>query len=331
MQKFKVVLGALTLAVAATTIGYYGGVHIQAQESVTSSTYNNMSQVTSPNNSPKTNGVSSWAQDDVKYMADKGIVPQRLQSNYQSTIDREEFSELVVSVIDYMSPAKFALSRVHNDVKFNDTEDFHVYKAFGAGVVNGVSDSEFKPKANISRQESAVMMANMLMSIRMSDLSTTEFEFVDKLAIADWAKESVNIAANAKIFQGTDIGFRAYDPYTREQAIVTMRRLLDASGSMEGISLRGKLFIKMSDVVKNNGDTPILPKGSNIDARVGINYIKLGSVSNPEKMSEYIDRISTNLSVDTVTKLKGGIKTVNDGDLMIETNGDDFLLKISWK
>lgn len=273
---------------------------------------------------------SGWAKADVNFLIQTGIVPVRLQGDYQERITREEYSELVVNVADRLSGHHANLNKLIAEKRFTDTDSIPVYKALALGIVNGVSDTEFLPHERINRQEAAVMMANLLKSIHYKDLSHDEFSFVDKLAIEDWAKDSVNITANAGIFEGTENGFRAYDSYTREQAIVTMKRLVDLIDHIEGISIRGKVYIPLSDIDPYSGNMPAAPVDSDMKARMGIDYIKIGLKENEGSLSDYWSRISPNFSVDTTAKLLAGAQMVMDGGLTIETGQKDCLLKISW-
>ncbi|MFD0671902.1 S-layer homology domain-containing protein [Cohnella sp. GCM10027633] len=137
---------------------------------------------------------------------------------------------------------------VLTEQRFTDTFEDHVYKAYNFGIVNGVSDSLFEPDRPIVRKEAVVMMANILTTLKVNGLTTDKAPYTDYAAIPSWAKSSANLTYHAKIFTGSNAGMEPDKPYTREQSIVTMRRLLNYAKDIKGISYRGKsIWDKIGD------------------------------------------------------------------------------------
>jgi hypothetical protein len=274
--------------------------------------------------------ISSWAQADVKWMNDNKITPEVLQGDYQKNITREEFATLVVNAVNYLSMGvKESWARV--DSKFKDSDNTQVYKAYSVGVVNGVSDTEFKPTNNITRQEAAVMLSNMLKTVKAANVSTDDFSYLDKLSIASWAVDSVNITSNAKIFQGEPNGFKPLANYTREQSMVTMHRLIESVGKSDGYSFRGRVYVKYKDIwnqklaVAPSAGTS-LPGFSN--AVVGSTWASFGSPG--DDLPFYLDALESNFKPETIDKLRQGSSKETDGDYVIETGLKDSVIKISW-
>ncbi|WP_239617469.1 S-layer homology domain-containing protein [Cohnella mopanensis] len=279
--------------------------------------------------------ISSWAKADVEQMIAKGLVPDRLQKDYKKSIKREEFAELITMAAESLASDNTKMKLIANENKFADVEGmYHVEQAFSLGIINGVSAAKFEPDSNITRQEATTMMSNFLKTIRKQGLSSAEYDFVDKHSIASWAKDGVNILANAKVFQGSDLGFRPSDLYTREQAIITVKRLLDFTGTFEGVSVRGKVYVKLSniDITKKGarGDDPTAPASNSMNLRSGVNYVKVGILDNKAYISDYADRLSDSLSQDTISKIQSGERKMTEGNLTIETLGSDYLIKITW-
>ena len=101
------------------------------------------------------------------------------------------------------------------------------------GVVNGVGGGRFAPDSRIQRQEAASML-HRLAALRTDYADSTKNKmphvFLDGENIRAWARSDVYWAYNNGVMTGT--GDNAFDPtgqYTREQSIVTMLRLYDAS------------------------------------------------------------------------------------------------------
>ncbi|RJX41678.1 S-layer homology domain-containing protein [Paenibacillus pinisoli] len=197
---------------------------------------------------------SSWAKATVTKAIKAGIVPERLQSKYQSPITREEFAELIVNAIFerekvaagslsekfYWTKEK-VLDRVTVDFEFEDAEQEHVKLAYIIGTVNGVSDTRFEPNKHITRQEAAVMLMNTSHQVNgIGYLSKEALGYSDYDKIAEWAKPAVSAAASVGIMLGDGKKFNYAGKITREEAIKTAYTLYQ---SLYLFSLKGNIFI----------------------------------------------------------------------------------------
>lgn len=286
--------------------------------------------------------VSGWAAEEVDWMVSNSIVPPQLQYNYLSNITREEFSSLAVSVLEFMSEGRVKLIHTVAENRFEDTDSEDVYKAYSYGIINGVSEQEFQPANPITRQEAAVMMANLLRSVQAKNLSPEDFPYEDRLSIADWALDSVDMTSNIKIFQGTDIGFRPYDNYTREQAIVVMRRLLGFEGHAHMVSLRGHVAIHIEDL--GSPEDAKANKARPMAALVGTSSVKFVWTEASQTANAYLARFEGEaehehegvaaFSRETLAKLKSGESPVQDGAYTLTLGGGTqqkgYLLGIAW-
>ena len=286
--------------------------------------------------------ASSWAAEDVDWMVSNGIVPPQLQFSYKTHITREEFAALAVSVLSFMSESKINFVHTIPENKFEDTDDSDVYRAYAFGIVNGVGDTEFKPKNKITRQEAAMMMSNLLQSVQAKHLSKDDYNYPDRLSIADWAQDAVDITSNVKLFQGTDLGFRPQDSYTREQAIAVMRRLLNFEGSAHMISLRGHVVMHISDL--GTAEDAKANKARPVAALVGTKSVKFVWTESNQSANAYLNRFkdesghhhdnAVQFSPASIAKLESGEPAVKDGDYTIElgkgNQKEGYLLKITW-
>lgn len=147
--------------------------------------------------------------------------------NYSSAITREEFASIAVRLYERLSGNPATGSDTN---PFQDTTNGDVLKASALGIVNGVSANRFSPEAGISRQQICVMLMRAIRAARPEASLDTRADapFADDGLIADWAKDAVYFAANAKIMGG--VGSNRADPLgstTREQAIALVKRAYD--------------------------------------------------------------------------------------------------------
>lgn len=125
-----------------------------------------------------------------------------------------------------------------NGINFNEpfekTDDFAYYNsvklAYNFGVVNGISDTEFNPTGDITRQEAAAMLMRVYKNYAEYEKADSDFAFADDADIADWAREDVYGINSLGVMQGVGGDrFAPLDNYTVEQAIATFLRLYESA------------------------------------------------------------------------------------------------------
>ena len=105
-----------------------------------------------------------------------------------------------------------------------------IERAYHLGIVNGISETEFNPDGEITRQEAAAMLMRVYKNYAEMEKISGEVKFSDDKDIAEWAKEDVYSINSLGIMQG--VGENIFDPlngYTVEQAIITFWRLYDSA------------------------------------------------------------------------------------------------------
>ena len=139
-------------------------------------------------------------------------------------ISRAEFVALVNRAFGFSSGA-------FGEAAFRDLDESHwayrdVQIAVQSNYISGYGDGTFRPDRNLTRQEAAVIASRLL--IRPAG-SAGEAEFRDRGAIADWAKDAVNLAHELGILSGYEDGtFRPDRLLTRAEAVVILDRVLRA-------------------------------------------------------------------------------------------------------
>ena len=169
---------------------------------------------------------SPWAQEQVNAAIAENLVPPNLRFNYTQAITRAEFCALAVALYESV------IGEITGRVTFADTNDLNVEKMAYLGVVSGVGDNRFDPSGTLTREQAAVILS------RLSDVTGRPFPsirpsmtvaFADSENIALWAYESVFRVQTAGIMSGVgDNRFAPQEPYTREQSIVTIKRMFEA-------------------------------------------------------------------------------------------------------
>jgi len=100
-------------------------------------------------------GPSVWAVDEVEKAVQNRLVPETMQTNYQTDITRGEYVVLALkafardgNLVQILKPFPFT------DIEGHQYEG-EIVEAYNAGLINGYGDGTFKPDAKITRQEIA--------------------------------------------------------------------------------------------------------------------------------------------------------------------------------
>ncbi|MBT2571999.1 S8 family serine peptidase [Planococcus sp. ISL-110] len=171
-----------------------------------------------------------WAKTQIEALASQGIIKGKTDTLFAPKADltRAEFAALLVRTLelpltDYKGTFKDA-----DPSKTWAAEEIEA--AARAGIVRGVTNDTFNPKAPISRQDTAVMIIRAVEyqdAALLEGLDTTH-EFEDDAAIKGYADESVKQAYALGLITGRDGNI--FDPLakvTRAETAVVLYRALD--------------------------------------------------------------------------------------------------------
>lgn len=175
---------------------------------------------------------SEWAKAELDRA--ENLIPQSLSGkDLTERITREEFSGVAVKLYEALSGRQ---AETEEENPFTDTDSDDVLKAYKAGIVKGITETEFEPNSLLTREEAAVMLTRAYMSATETE-TLPEYEktlFDDDEYISDWAKEAVYYMAANGIINGIDETYFApkyksgesenYGGATREQAIIMSLR-----------------------------------------------------------------------------------------------------------
>jgi len=194
--------------------------------------------------------TSDWALEEIREGENYGLIPQSIKDNdLTQSITREEFAEICITAYEVLSQVEVEDVL---DNPFLDTENPEVLKAYGVGIIKGVSDTEFYPDALLVREEAAVMLARIHEKVMTREIKETfdyEYDknilFDDDDKISSWARSAVYFMRDNGIIKGIgkncfapknsseDEVLSGYANITREQAIILVKRLVE-SGLFEG-------------------------------------------------------------------------------------------------
>ncbi len=170
-----------------------------------------------------------WAQAAVYSAVDSGALNPDSETIFgaKRNIKRDEFVSAVVKILGLANRTGGNAEALKNftDVPEDNPYYAEVMKALELGIIQGVSETEFAPDADITRQDMTVVLAN---AFKVANIKTEEgsLDFADKDLIAEYADTSVRILSKMGIIVGK--GENRFDPYanaTRAEVAVIVDRI----------------------------------------------------------------------------------------------------------
>ncbi len=199
-----------------------------------------------------------WAEGTINDWVSEGIINGYSDGTFKpnANINRAEFYTLINNVINLET----ASANDFVDVQSSDWYSAVVQKAAKAGLASGYKDQTFRPNQPITRQEVAVVIANM-MNYEEKDSYTHVSQFSDGNEVADWAISAVDTLIQKGLFQGSNQQLNITQDITRAEVVTLLNR---AFGTMylnpgtyggteeETIVLEGNVTIGSKDVLLEN-------------------------------------------------------------------------------
>jgi len=173
----------------------------------------------------------AWAKYSIEVLYKEGIVSGKGDQKFypQDNISREEFVKMLIATFD--------IKLVGEDVPFLDVSRDawyydYVKTAYIAGVVSGVSETEFGTGRKISRQDICAMTYRMLNECDIQiPVIKGDVQFGDDGEISDYAKEAITALQKAGIVNGNDAGnFNPKATATRAETAKIMHGVLNLIG-----------------------------------------------------------------------------------------------------
>ncbi|HHX75422.1 MAG TPA: hypothetical protein GX699_11020, partial [Firmicutes bacterium] len=160
-----------------------------------------------------------WAEAAISRWMSKNILKGYLDGSFRpdAPIKRAEFAALINRIFGFTTLSQTDFS----DVKGNEWFALEIKKAVAAGYMNGYPEGTFRPEANISRQEAAVVLARVL----GLDYTDESFNFSDFHSIPDWSRRAVVAVAKIGLITGyPDGSFRPTADISRAETATILDR-----------------------------------------------------------------------------------------------------------
>lgn len=159
------------------------------------------------------------AQAAIEDLARRGIINGMTDDSFapDATMTRAEFAAITVRALALPLGTETPFA----DIAPADWHFGYVGAAYKAGIINGVSDTEFDPDGTITNEQAAAMVcraARLLgMENTLSDESVRNIlaEFDDYTSVSDWARGSVAFCYSAGICNRGELNIRPQDAIKR--------------------------------------------------------------------------------------------------------------------
>ena len=155
----------------------------------------------------------AWANEAICALADKGIINGKSETEFSPDdfVTREEFTKMIIGVMGIPVGGK---ENVFTDVDDSAWYAPYIKTAYERNIIKGIGDGRFGTGSNITRQDMAVIAANV------SGLKgKPEKSFIDEDKISDYALDAVNALAAAGIISGDEnFAFNPNNNATRAEA-----------------------------------------------------------------------------------------------------------------
>ena len=171
-------------------------------------------------------GSHEWAREAIEDLAYKKILSGKGNRQFfpGDNIKREEFIKILVLAFGLYDESATCS---YTDIPTDSWAYPYVASGTKAGLTVGFEDGSFGAGLNISREDMAVMVHRLLVSIRnidrITDLSKT---FDDMDLVSGYAKNSVKMLLNAGIVQGDNNKFSPKNNTTRAEAAQLIYNIL---------------------------------------------------------------------------------------------------------
>ncbi len=183
--------------------------------------------------------LSTWARDGVMALIGRGVVPAPLQSDFQNSITRAEFTALMVGIYEYAKgPYTLQNASPFKDISGSIYAE-QIAKGYELGLIdgyeivseNGVTEYVFKPEGTLTREQCAKIISAAAGVINGNIIeSDATLPFADTASISSWALVYVQYAFENELMKGMVDTFEPQGLLTREQAMLIAERMIEKYG-----------------------------------------------------------------------------------------------------
>ncbi|WDH98279.1 S-layer homology domain-containing protein [Paenibacillus urinalis] len=274
-----------------------------------------------------------WAQSQLQHWMNEGHLTGYGDGSVKpnKSISRAEFVSLINRIFGYSEQASLSFA----DLSPSNWAYTDIASAVKAGYVQGYENNTFRPGADVTRQEAAVMISKLL-NVKNVSYDTLN-QFSDRDMIAEWGKTAVASVVEQEVMEGYPNGtFSPLRLLTRAEAVVLIENALASKKELNTVTydiagtygseeettvIEGNVIINVPDVTLVN----TVVKGDLLFAEgigagdVTIQNVKVHGTTNVEGGGEnsihFVDSVLLNV---VVNKKDGTVRIVAEGTTTAE-------------
>lgn len=174
------------------------------------------------------NSISSYAQEAVQDLNDRGVIKGDQKGNFnpKSAITRAEAATILANALELEGSGSTSFTDVNKSAWYYDAID----AAVANGIFQGQGAGKFNPKANLTRSEAAIILVDAFGLEGSADLK----EFKDEASVKSWAEEALSIAVANGVMKGDEKGnLKPNASITRQDFALMYYRTEAAEGTEE--------------------------------------------------------------------------------------------------
>lgn len=145
-------------------------------------------------------GEAPWAEIYINALAEKNIINgdgDKFRPN--DPVTRAEFSKILVNILGI---PQSVYSLKFTDVDENSWYADYVNRLYGAGIINGVSETEFDPNGYLTREDMCVLVCRAKQYSEKIDIPSGNPDFADGSTISGYALASVAYLQETGVVNG---------------------------------------------------------------------------------------------------------------------------------
>ena len=201
---------------------------------------------------------TNWAVPEMTGANTSGLLTPSAANDFQRALTRDEFCELVVNMVELTLGEPLPLPAYNPFVDDTDPISIHALKAFGFGIITGVTTTKFAPEDNVVRIQLCTMMIRAIKGLEKKlgnvflkpGIGTLPYK--DAAKIQDYAADmvdAVKIAYTNNIMHGNDYGnFLPRDNISSEECVAVIFRSFN---NIEDVRTSGMTNAQLLDMAFN--------------------------------------------------------------------------------
>ena len=254
-----------------------------------------------------------WGEDAILTWGNYGVVSGYPDGTYQpdGSITRAEVAQVLVNLLRIQTDPS---TNPFSDVTPDDWFYTAALRCWASGYISGFEDGTFRGSANITREQTMVMIARAL---QIQQSTTSIISFPDSGEISGWARGFIFGLVNAGIVTGYDTGLlQPLRNITRAEVAAILRKAISTYAYEEGetyVATGSGIVLVVANNVTIKGPVATLLVGDG--ALGGEVHLSDAQVDEIKLVSEdVIVYVSEDSTVDTDSITVGGEPVDLEGD-----------------